>query len=127
MSDEAAKIAGEWRAEALSWVGRAVRIVDGPSAENGRTEIGTVICVDATDYRPSAWVKISEYAPGARRQYPSYRSCDLCWLEDAENEDSGPCWGAPPADEGHGEHDGEVIADRIACLRAALEADHESE
>lgn len=103
----------DWRKDALEWVGRKVRIVDGPSTNSGAEEVGTVICVDATDYRPSAWVKIEERGGNRRPSYPSYRSCDLCWLEDIETEDTGPVWCSSPNSNGHGELDATVVADRI--------------
>jgi hypothetical protein len=68
------------------WVGRKVKIVDGIDGTIG--EVGTVLAIDDTPYRPSAWVRVHEDS-----DYPSYRSCDLCWLEDIETSESGPVWG----------------------------------
>lgn len=114
--EERAAIVEDWRENALSWVGRKVRITDGPSTEGGRHEVGTVICVDATDYRPSAWVKVGERSEARRPSYPSYRSCDLCWLEDVETEDGGPAWASPPTSDGHAELDADIVAERIASI-----------
>lgn len=69
------------------WLGRSVKIVNGIEGTNG--EEGIVLAVDDTPFRPSAWVKVH-----LDRDYPSYRSCDLCWLEDMETGESGPAWGA---------------------------------
>jgi len=69
------------------WVGRKVKIVDGIEQNIG--ESGTVLAVDDTPYRPSAWVRVHEDS-----DYPSYRSVDLCWLEDIESGDGGPVWGS---------------------------------
>ena len=68
-----------------SWIGRSVKIVDGIDGTIG--EEGVVLAVDDTPYRPSAWVKVH-----LDRDYPAYRSCDLCWLEDRAGE-PGPAWG----------------------------------
>lgn len=106
----------DWRADALAWVGRKVRIIEGPSTEGGAKEVGIIICVDATDYRPSAWVKINEGPGGRRPSYPSYRSCDLCWLEDVETDEGGQAWCSSPGSDGHGKLDGAVVADRIQCV-----------
>lgn len=70
--------------KAEAWIGRAVRIVGGFPENEG--EEGVVLAVDPTRYRPSAWMKITEYGSG----YPSYRSVDLCWLEDIETGEYGP-------------------------------------
>jgi hypothetical protein len=114
------ELAEDWRAGALAWVGRRVRIVEGPSTEHGTCEIGTVICVDATDYRPSAWVKVEEvHGSGFRSEYPSYRSCDLCWLVDMETGDGGPVWCSSPQSDGHGERDSALVLDRIRCVGTA--------
>ena len=67
-----------------SWVGRRVRITDGPA----EGETGIVLAVDDTPHRPSAWVKVR-----AEREFPGYRSCDLCWLEDEATGESGPAVG----------------------------------
>lgn len=68
------------------WVGRRVEIVDG--FEDSLGEVGTVLAVDDTPWRPSAWVRVHE-----DRDYPAYRSCDLCWLKDVATGDTGPVWG----------------------------------
>lgn len=75
------------------WVGRPVEIVDGIDGTVGET--GVVLAVDDTPYRPSAWVKVH-----LDRDYPAYRSCDLCWLRDIDTDDYGPAWGTggPEAD-----------------------------
>jgi hypothetical protein len=70
------------------WIGRKVRILDGPDYAQGMTHVGIVLAVDNTAARPSAWVKVNQ-----DREYPSYRSCDLCWLEDIETGENGPAWG----------------------------------
>lgn len=79
------------------WVGRKVKIVDGFEGSIG--QVGVVLAVDDTPYRPSAWVKIK-----LERDYPSYRSCDLCWLEDVETEEQGPVWGTGGPDAHMAEH-----------------------
>ena len=77
--------------EVADWVGRKVRIdFESPSAPSN--EIGTVLAVDDTPWRPSAWVRVRE-----GRDYPSYRSCDLCWLVDVETGERGPTWGTEEA------------------------------
>lgn len=116
-------IEAEWRGEALSWVGRRVRIIEGPSTEHGVQEEGIVICVDATDYRPAAWVKIDDGVGNPRRSYPSYRSCDLCWLYDPEADDYGPTWARPLGAEDHGRDDAAAKPERIAALRARSEGE----
>jgi hypothetical protein len=68
------------------WVGRSVKIVDGIDGTIG--EQGIVLAVDDTPYRPSAWVKVRPDC-----DYPAYRSCDLCWLQDEATEEYGPVWG----------------------------------
>lgn len=68
------------------WVGRKVKTVDGFDDNIG--EVGTVLAVDDTPYRPSAWIRVHEDA-----DYPSYRSVDLSWLEDIATGESGPVWG----------------------------------
>lgn len=68
------------------WVHKLVKIIDGKPANIG--EEGIVLAVDDTDYRPAAWVKV-----GLGRDYPSYRSVDLCWLEDKETGETGPVFG----------------------------------
>jgi hypothetical protein len=113
----------DWREEALAWVGRKVRIVDGPSTEHGAQEIGVVLCVDATDYRPSAWVKVGGVEYAGRPSYPAYRSCDLCWLEDLETEEGGPVWCTSPNSVGHAELDGRPIAERVRSLAALAQKD----
>lgn len=76
------------------WLGRRVKIVDGIEGTIG--EEGVVLAVDDTPYRPSAWVRVY-----LDRDYPGYRSCDLCWLEDCQTAENGPVWGTggPEADE----------------------------
>lgn len=96
-------------AEIAAWVGRKVRIVEGPSPKNGAGEVGVVICVDATDYRPAAWVKVGYEGS----EHPNYRSCDLCWLVDIETDEDGPVWTREPNSEDHGRRDGEVVTERI--------------
>jgi hypothetical protein len=62
--------------------------MDGPDYSEGMTHIGIVLAVDDTPEHPSAWVKVN-----LDREYPSYRSCDLSWLEDIDTGESGPVWG----------------------------------
>lgn len=114
---KAAMEEARWRNEALAWVGRKVRIFEGPSTERGDYEIGTVICVDATDIRPSAWVKIGNRS-GGPRSFPGYRSCDLCWLVDVETNEDGPVWARPLQEEDHGKLDADIIPERITAIRA---------
>ncbi len=77
------------------WIGRAVEIIEGFAENIGET--GTVLAVDDTPYRPSAWVRVHE-----DRDYPAYRSVDLCWLRDVATDERGPVWGTggPEADAG---------------------------
>lgn len=84
-----------------SWLNRSVKIVDGIDGTIG--EIGVVLAVDDTPYRPSAWVKVN-----IDRDYPAYRSCDLCWLQDIETGEDGPAWGT-----GGQEESSRRIRDRI--------------
>lgn len=78
---------------ASEWLNRKVEIVDGIDGTIG--EVGTVLAVDDTPHRPSAWVKVHE-----DRDSPSYRSCDLCWLKDLATGEVGAVWGTggPAAD-----------------------------
>lgn len=79
--------------EVKDWVGRKARIAsEGASTDDAQ---GTVLAVDDTPYRPSAWIRIYE-----DRDYPAYRSVDLCWLTDIETGEEGPAWGTggPEAD-----------------------------
>lgn len=70
------------------WIGRKVRIgSDGIEGTEG--EVGTVLAIDDTPWRPSAWLRIID-----GHDYPSYRSVDLCWVEDVETGDPGPAWGS---------------------------------
>jgi hypothetical protein len=75
------------------WVAKPVEIIDGISENIG--ECGVVLAVDDKPWRPSAWVKV-----GLDRDHPSYRSCDLCWLQNTETGECGPVWGTggPDAD-----------------------------
>lgn len=69
------------------WVGRKVRITtEGIDGTHG--EEGTVLAVDDTPWRPSAWLRVHE-----DWKYPEYRSVDLCWVEDIETGEGGPAWG----------------------------------
>lgn len=95
-----------------NWLGRRVKIIDGPAAEVCRTdhEVGVVICVDATEYRPSAWVKITDESV---RMHPAYRSCDMCWLEDVETKEIGPVWVGNVNSPDHGRDDAKYIRARV--------------
>ncbi len=67
--------------EALSWVGRKVRRTDDDESVLGDA---VVLAVDPTDYRPSAWIRYVE------RDMRTYRSVDLCDLEDVVTGEGGP-------------------------------------
>ena len=75
--------------EVADWVGRKVRIA---FESEGSGEVGTVLAVDDTPWRPSAWVRVRE-----DRDYAAYRSADLCWLIDVETGERGPTWGTEEA------------------------------
>ena len=72
--------------EPKKWVGRRVKIVDGFPENRG--ESGVVLAVDDTPYKPAAWVRTRDDG-----EYPSYRSVDLCWLQDEKTGETGPVWG----------------------------------
>ncbi len=70
----------------VDWIGRKAKIVDGLDGTIG--EVGTVLAVDDTPHRPSAWIRVLEDC-----DHPAYRSVDLCWLEDIETGETGVVWG----------------------------------
>lgn len=78
-----------------TWIGRRVRIIDGIDGTIG--EEGTVLAEDMTDYRPSGWVRVYE-----DEKYQSYRSVDLCWLEDLATGETGPVFLKAPSGGGTG-------------------------
>ena len=71
-----------------SWIGRKVRITD-EGLKGTVGEEGTVLAVDDTPQQPSAWLRVRE-----DRDYPSYRSVNLCWVKDVETNEDGPNWGS---------------------------------
>jgi hypothetical protein len=71
------------------WVHRSVRLVDD-------APVGIVLAVDDTPYRPSAWLRFDH-----GRDYPAYRSVDLCDVVDVETSERGPVWGTGGPDAEH--------------------------
>ena len=103
-----------------SWLGRRVQIVDGPSVSTGMEEFGIIICIDATDMTPSAWVKIVSDDDEAT---PRYRSCDLNWLVDIQTGDYGPSFTRLYDGPDHGNDDAKLIPKKVYAINEP-DADH---
>jgi len=84
---------GRGMANANDWLGRRVRIND-EGLQGTRGEVGTVLAVDDTPIRPSAWVRVDDGSG-----LPAYRSVNMSWLDDIETGEQGPAWGS--SDHGH--------------------------
>ena len=91
------------------WVGRRVRRVD--TDEGNALGAAIVLAVDDTAYRPSAWIKYDT------REHPSYRTLDLCELQDIETEAYGVAWGTGGPDKAMADSARHYEADGITPRR----------